>query len=434
MLDVVNNWGTPRILVIGDLILDHYIYGSIERLAQEWHSPVFSAKSETNMLGGAGNVVAMLSSLGAIVRCASIVSDDEIGAFTWNLVLQHAEDSIKLLSNNPLLKTTVKNRLIHDGMQVFRYDHDNTASLSSSDVERLLWVIRDESWDCIVISDYKRGVCFGHVLSVAYTRANNLCVPIVSDAGPFFQGEVDSFLVRNKHAPIKHGADVITCGADGMIYNSSTIPATKRRVKDTVGAGDMVMASLAMSLASGANRDKAVLLANQMAGLHVERGRQPYMTRDDVRADLGQRSKKIKTLDELLPLLAGKRVSFTNGCFSTFLHPGHIYCLQEAKKQGDVLVVGMNADFSCRRLKGDDRLIVGENERAEMLAALECVDYVVIFAEDDPLKLIQAIKPAVLVKGADWKNRPVVGADLVERVHFVPLLGNYSTSEILNEV
>jgi len=248
-------------------------------------------------------------------------------------------------------------------------------------------------------------------------------------------------------------AAIITLDRDGMALahrdgRRHVFPTRPRQVYDITGAGDMVMSMLSMALAAGASYDAAIALANIAGGLEVEKVGVATVTRDEILRDLLSTTahradaSKLRTLETLGPELAsrrhlGQRIACTNGCFDV-LHAGHVQYLQEARAQADLLVVGLNSDASVRKLKGDDRPLNPLDARVQVLAGLQAVDYVVVFEEATPLALIQALRPDVLVKGADYRLDEVIGADLVQsyggRVHLAPLRQGYSTSGLLQRM
>lgn len=472
--------GHPRVAVVGDLILDRYIWGDAERISQEAPVPLLRADHREHRLGGAASVATMLAALGAEVRLFAGVGADPEAKVALELLERHgiAADHLATLTDRP---TTLKERYIgraqdRHPQQMIRVDYEVRAPIPES--VREMFASRFEEaarWaDVVLVSDYDKGVCTPELLRALVSAARAAGTRVVAD--PIRGGDYAKYRgvhcmtpnrleaglavgrpVHTTDDAIEAGrelvrrldmeAALVTLDRDGMALvradgTARVAPTRPRQVYDITGAGDMVLAMVGLALADGADYLEAAALGNVAGGLEVERIGVATLTRQEILRDLWNHDRpgeaKRPSLDVLLAEVAerkrsGQTVVFTNGCFD-ILHVGHVRLLRQARAQGDFLVVGLNSDAGVRRLKGESRPIVPQGDRAELLAALECVDAVVVFDEDTPLELIKAIAPDVLVKGGDYKPEDVVGRDEVEaaggRLVLVPLVEGRSTTGI----
>jgi D-beta-D-heptose 7-phosphate kinase/D-beta-D-heptose 1-phosphate adenosyltransferase len=463
----------PRVLLVGDMILDRYQHGDTDRISPEAPIVVLAATREEHRLGGCGNVAANLAALGAQVDCVSVVGDDEAAARVRTLLGEAglAVDGLVVDGSRPTIRKT---RLVAHNQQLLRIDEEQVRPLSTA-VERAL-IERLEAAvgraDIVVVSDYGKGVLTDGVLERLCRRKTGPRVIVDPKGRQYARYRGATLLTPNKlEAETATGialdgedgfrraaralcevaglhAAVITLGARGMyccLADGSrewSIPATARSVYDVTGAGDTVIATLAFALAAGAELEPAMRLATAAAGVSVQRFGVVAVTPAEIEAALhdgGPTTGKVVERAALLTRLqreraAGRRIVFTNGCFDV-LHVGHLEYLQEARALGDVLVVGINDDQSVRRQKGEGRPVNRAADRAALLAGLECVSLVTVFAEDTPLELIRAVTPAVLVKGADWEGKGVVGQEWVEqhggRVVLARVRAGHSTTATL---
>jgi D-beta-D-heptose 7-phosphate kinase/D-beta-D-heptose 1-phosphate adenosyltransferase len=463
----------PRILIVGDIILDRYQHGSTSRISPEAPIVVLAAAREERLLGGCGNVAANLAALGADVRCVAVVGQDEGAARVRELLAESGVNPGDVVTD-PNRPTITKTRLVAHNQQLLRIDEERTEPLDESAeravLERLEPVIAES--DVIVISDYGKGTLTDRVLDRLcrgegrprvlvdpkgkdYTRyrgahmltPNRMEAEVASGVsldGP--DGIREAALALCRMVDLE--AAVITLGAKGMYCATAdgqhewSIPALARSVYDVTGAGDTVISVLAFALANGADIEAAMRLATAAAGVVVQRFGVYAVTPSEIEralSDTLQTNAKVVDREELLDRVAaerhnGRKIVFTNGCFDV-LHMGHLEYLQEARGLGDVLVVGINDDASTRRLKGDTRPVNRQEDRAALLAGFECVSFVTTFSEDTPLDLIEAVSPDVLVKGADWKDKGVVGSEWVEshggRVVLARVKEGYSTTNTL---
>lgn len=471
-----------HILIIGDLMLDQYLWGDVKRISPEAPVPVFHIRKRSEVSGGAGNVVNNLIGLGCKVSVVGVRGKDEAGSRLKQLLSNKRIND--LIIQRPEQPTITKTRVISNGQQLLRLDDEEILPLSSNLHKKILNIVRERLKDvhAIIFSDYGKGVL----------QTPGLAQDVISLAGqagtPVFVDPKGSDWTRYRNAtcvtPNTHELEVVTGqsindngqlidamhkvmndyklawllvtqGAKGMCLMSRGgkplfIPAQAREVYDVSGAGDTVISSLALGVAAGYEFAEAAQIANLAAGVVVGKlGTQP-VNLFELKASFGFSEdlkngnyiKKVTSLSAASVQVEawkanGGKVVFTNGCFD-LLHPGHIQLLNHSKELGDRLVVGLNADTSVRRLKGSSRPILNEQDRASILGSLDCVDLVVLFEEDTPENLIRTLKPDVLVKGADYQINEVVGREIVESygglVRTVQLLEGYSTTNIARKL
>jgi D-beta-D-heptose 7-phosphate kinase/D-beta-D-heptose 1-phosphate adenosyltransferase len=469
--------GCPRLLVVGDVILDRYTHGAAERVGPEAPVPVLRADEHEVRPGGAASVTALLRALGAEVRLAGVVGGDTDGRILARL-LQEAGVEASAVLRDPDRPTTAKERFLgraagRHAQQILRVDRESRAPLPPELESRLVDALASQAEGCqaVLVSDYGKGVCTPRLLAAILAAGRGLPVLIdptrTSDYGLYRGAEVvkpnraEAELVSGR--PILSpqdalaagremcgrwglGAVLVTLDRDGMALaraegTGEWFPTRAREVYDVTGAGDVVLAVLGLCRAAGLPLEAAARLANVAAGLEVERSGVALVSRAEIRAQLEGRSprRKVVGAEEMAALAAayrraGRTLVFTNGCFD-LLHVGHVCYLQEAACLGDVLVVGLNGDASVRALKGPGRPVIPECDRAAMLAALEAVDHVVVFNEDTPLRLLSLLRPDILVKGGTYKVEEVVGRELVEsyggRVCVTGQTAGVSTTQIL---
>lgn len=466
----------PRILIVGDIIVDRYQYGSTSRISPEAPIVVMAAERDEQKLGGCGNVAANLGALGAETRVVSVIGDDYGGGVIRQLLAEAgcSDSGLVVDESRP---TTRKTRIVSQNQQLLRIDEEVTGAPSAEVEAKLLERIEAESADVdiIVVSDYGKGVLTERVLDrlcrsqggprvlvdpkghdYARYRGANLITPnrVEAEAATGIKlNTVDDVREAAKQLSLQTDLDsvIITLGSQGMycrVKDGSrewSIPARAHAVYDVTGAGDTVIAVIAFSLAVGADLEQAMRLATVGAGLTVQRFGVAAITREDMENALLESSRlsgKVVGTEELLKRLAherseGRRIVFTNGCFDV-LHVGHLSYLQEARAYGDVLVLGVNSDASVKRLKGDGRPVNKHEDRMALLSGLECVSLVIGFDEDTPLELIKTVSPDVLVKGEDWADKGVVGREWVEErgghVVLAKLHGGYSSTDTLQRM
>jgi D-beta-D-heptose 7-phosphate kinase/D-beta-D-heptose 1-phosphate adenosyltransferase len=490
LADLVHNFGQPRVLVVGDVMLDRYVWGDAARISQEAPVILLHADKREERLGGASSVATMLSALGARVSLAGVVGADADGeGIRRTLVELGIDDEAVLIdADRP---STVKERYIgraqqRHPQQMIRVDYEIRAPLASNVENRLNQAIARQLHraDIVLISDYDKGVCTPGVLAaiIALARARGvrtLADPLRGSDYRKYHGcsaitpnrlEAglatcrvlgDTASALESAAQLREQLDleaaIVTLDKEGMALAHAdgrvqVFPTRPRQVYDITGAGDMVLAVLGMALAAGADYEPAIRLANIAGGLEVEKIGVATVTRAEIlhdllreapgRSEYGPGLEKVRTRESLQAELQGRRalgqrVAFTNGCFDV-LHAGHVQYLHEARAQADLLVVGLNSDDSIRTIKGPNRPLNRADDRALVLAALEAVNYLVLFEEPTPLELIRTLRPNVLVKGADYRREDVVGADFVEsyggRVHLACLREGHSTTRLLQRL
>jgi D-beta-D-heptose 7-phosphate kinase/D-beta-D-heptose 1-phosphate adenosyltransferase len=490
LLQIIDSLGHPRVLVVGDLILDRYTWGNAERVSQEAPVILLRADQREVRAGGAANVCMMLRGLEAEVCCAGVVGDDPDGQVVVELLSQAGVDTAAVVSDTAR-PTTTKERFIGRAAnrhphQILRVDSEVREPIAGTIeqliIERLL--PRIGTFHVVLISDYHKGVCTPRVLRTLIQAARDAGVPVIVDpargadysvyrgATTMTPNRVEAELATGTRIVTANDAfaagetlcrqlaldmAIITLDRDGMALvwpqaipggrpSGEMFPTRARAVYDITGAGDMVLSMIGVALAAGTSVATAIELGNIAAGLEVERLGVAVIRRDEIRAAIlaseAAAGTKVVTLDELVPLVAahrmrGEKIVLTNGCFD-LLHVGHVSYLQEAATLGDRLIVAVNSDAGVRRLKGPTRPIIGENDRAAMLAALAVVDYVLIFDEDTPHEILRRIRPDVLVKGGTYTTEQVVGHEIVEayggRVCVTGVVEGISTTAIVNSL
>ncbi|WP_316975866.1 D-glycero-beta-D-manno-heptose-7-phosphate kinase [Shumkonia mesophila] len=472
LVPLVEAFGAARVLVVGDIMLDRFVTGAVERISPEAPIPVLRVEAESAMLGGAGNVLRNLAALGASCRFVGAIGDDEAGREVLALLAEHPTVAPELVVE-PGRRTSIKTRFVAGTQQMLRADREDTAPLSATAGEAVVTAVNRSLGECdlVVLSDYGKGVLGGGIAARIIAAAHEAGRRVIVDPkGTDYSRYRGAHLLTPNRAelaqatgmPTATDADIVAaaraliagCGVDAVLATRSRdgmtlvfaddahhLPTEAREVFDVSGAGDTVIAAVAAALAVGADLAKAARLANVAAGIVVGKvGTAAAYTAEVVaalhRQDLSSAEAKVLSLPQALDRIAvwrrtGRKVGFTNGCFD-LLHPGHVALLAKSRAACDRLVVGLNSDASVGRLKGPERPIQPEAARAAVLASLASVDLVVIFSEDTPLALIEAIKPDVLVKGADYTVETVVGADVVQanggRVLLIELEPGHSTT------
>lgn len=459
-----------RVLVVGDLMLDHYIWGSCDRISPEAPVQVVKIKNETKRLGGAGNVVLNLLSLGAKVGVISVVGDDEVGAEIVKILKEFGAKE-EFIKRDITRTSSIKSRVMATHQQVVRIDKESVEQIGCEDEITANFERISSGYDVVLLSDYGKGVLTPKLCQSLIDMTNKTDKPILIDPkgtdyskyknatlitpnkkeaseAVGFKIEDDKSLENalrklKEELNLKHS--LITISEEGIALldegRAVKFPALAKEVFDVTGAGDTVLATLGLMLGLDGNIKKAIEAANLAAAVVVAKVGSATASFEEINELARSRDSvgfenKIKSLDELSELLANrgkKRLVFTNGCFD-ILHAGHAKYLAKAREFGDILVVGLNSDSSVKRLKGESRPINGEQDRAFILAALGVVDYVVIFDEDTPINLISALKPDILVKGADYEGKEVVGSEIVADVRLVEFVEGKSTTNIVNRI
>ena len=464
---------SPKLLVIGDLMIDHYLWGSCERISPEAPVQVVNVKSESAVLGGAGNVINNLNALGAQVDVISVVGGCEISD-ELKVLLKNINVSTQHLITQKDRITSKKSRIIAAQQQVVRYDRESSDEISAESQKSILDTFTNiiANYNGVLLSDYGKGVLTSDLTQSLISIANKnnkkvlvdpkgldyskykgayLLTPNKKEASEATQVNIkDDASLTQAISQLKTQCDLtvslITLSEQGVaIYDDKlrTHPTVAREVFDVTGAGDTVLASLGFALACGYEIDDAVEFSNLAAGVVVGKIGSATASLNEIieyESSLNKSSSDahIKTLNEITVLskdlkARDKKIIFTNGCFD-ILHAGHVRYLETAKSYGDVLILGLNSDRSVTALKGEGRPINTQLDRAYILAALEAVDYVVVFDDDTPYDLIKAIKPHILVKGGDYEGKQVVGQDIADELKLVQFVDGKSTTKTIEKI
>ena len=470
---LVRRFPDARVLVLGDVMLDRYVSGSASRLSPEAPIPVLRPSSTRATLGGAANVALNVATLGGRVALVGVIGDDAAGS-ELGRQLATLPGMVPHLVVAPGRPTTAKTRFLVGVHQLMRLDEEITAAIDAATARALLERFAGalETADVVVLSDYAKGVLTDDVLRAAIAQSAAMGRTVIADPKrlDFAAYRGATVLTPNEHevsrATCIDAADdreaarageqaLAATGGEAVLVTRSAkgltlvrrgqpalhLPTRAREVADVSGAGDTLVAALAVALGAGASLPEAATLANITAGISVAKQGTATVSRDELLGvlhleGLVATDRKIATREEAVARAAGWRaqglkVGLANGCFD-LIHPGHVHLLTEARTRCDRLVVALNTDASVQRLKGPTRPLQSETARATVMASLSPVDLVVLFGEETPLELIQVLRPDVLVKGADYRIDQVVGADLVQgwggKVLLVDLQEGHSTT------
>ena len=471
MISLKNN--TPKILVIGDLMIDHYLWGSCERISPEAPVQIVKVDSESTVLGGAGNVINNLSSLGAKVDVISVIGECGVSNDLKELLLAINVSTQHLFTQKDKI-TSKKSRVISSQQQVLRFDKESNIEINNKSEQAIINLFKKiiNHYDVILLSDYGKGLFTYDLTQELIIIANENEKKILVDPkgldyskykGAYLltpnkkeASEATNILIRNKKTLTKSlislkdqcnlTVSLITLSDEGIAIFDNELriyPTVAREVFDVTGAGDTILASLGFALACNKKIDEAIEFANLAAGVVVGKiGSATASIKEiiEYESSLNKSSsdKHIKTIDEILLIVneiknKDMKIVFTNGCFD-ILHLGHIKYLEAAKSLGDILILGLNSDDSVRRLKGENRPINNQYDRAYILASLEVVDYVVIFDEDTPIDLISLIKPDILTKGGDYEGKDVVGKDIAKELKLINFIDGKSTTKTIEKI
>lgn len=478
-VNLITAFSSTRILCVGDVMLDQFVRGSISRISPEAPVPVLRITEESSVLGGAGNVVRNLETLGSHVTFISVVGGDNNGKLIQELLKGSSNIEAHLIIDEKRI-TTTKTRFIATNQQILRADAEQTLALTKSQENQILGLFKAhvQDHDLIILSDYAKGLFSSERLQSIIQEARIHKKPILIDpkGNDYRQYKGATLLTPNLQefsqatllsTPTDEGilvaaqkiietydfeAMIITRGSEGMSLvdasgNHEHLPTRALEIFDVSGAGDTVIATLAVAMAAGGSLSEAMHLANAAAGLVVAKVGTAVVHQEELigalqHQELESHEKKVVSWQRAQEITQkwkcrGKRIVFTNGCFD-LLHPGHVSLLSQAKKAGDRLVVGLNTDSSVKRFKGKERPIQEEISRALVLSSLASVDLVVLFDQDGPLELIETIKPDVLVKGADYTIDQVWGASFVQsyggEVLLMDLVEGQSTTGIVSKI
>lgn len=465
-----------RVLCVGDLMLDRYVYGQVDRISPEAPIPVLHTQRETATLGGAGNVVRNIAALGGRVTVIGVVGQDQTGTDIAKTFAELPSVMPHLLPD-PSRPTTQKTRYVAGGQQLLRADHESAKPIASDIEQKIIHAIAGAITACntVILSDYAKGVLTPKVVSEAISLARTAGKTIIIDpkGRDFGRYRGATYLTPNRkeladaigkaiasvteaEAAARHLMRefqienmLVKLGSDGVCLVRQDklalhLHTKAREVFDVSGAGDTVAATLALALASEFTPEQAAELANIAGSIVVGKVGTASVSRDEIERELmhgsAQRGEEkvvgFATVADIAERWRkqGLKVGFTNGVFD-LLHPGHISLLRQARAACDKLVVGINSDASVKRLKGETRPVQNEAARSAVLASLADVDQVVIFGEDTPLELITTVRPDILVKGADYTIDKVVGAEQVQgwggKVILANLIDGQSTTKTI---
>ena len=468
----------PKILVIGDLILDEYIWGGVSRISPEAPVPILETRSENLALGGAANVANNLVGLGCEVHLCGAIGQDEKGDKLLKTIHDRSiqTEGIFRFVHRP---TTTKIRIIAHNQQILRVDKEDKRPITEETEKKLTQYINQviPTMDGVICSDYHKGILTEKVIKAVMRKAQKSEKAVIVDPKnsdfslykgatvitPNLREVASSVPIKIKDQEdlgraaeyllnlTKAQAILITQGKDGMsLYKSKekliSIPTVAKEVFDVTGAGDTVISVFSMAMFVGFDYQEAAWLSNMAASVVVGKVGTAVVTLEEINEFLQEEmlrtSHTVLGLEELKKIISmakstDKKVVFTNGCFD-LIHGGHIEFLQKAKSLGDILVVGLNTDQSVKKLKGENRPIKNERERANILSALKYIDYITMFNETTPEKLIREIRPDILVKGDDYKIDEVVGREIVEgygaKVELIPIVKGHSTTGTLEQI
>ena len=468
---------SAQIAVIGDVMLDEYLDGSVDRISPEAPVPIHKAEQRYHCPGGASNAALNIVNLGGEVSLFSVIGNDSPGE-NLSAVLKEQGLNTEGIRLEPGRKTTRKLRIRANGQQVMRVDWEDPSPVQEDSIEAMLKILEEKSFDAFLISDYGKGVLSKELIDGVVALSKKRKIPVVVDPkGLDFDkyGQATLITPNLKEAKEALGVEqgeglelasqilerfkvesaLVTLGPKGMLYKSRSsekiveMRPKAREVFDVSGAGDCVAGLITLFVALGIDIEGAMDIANHGAGLVVEKRGTVAVGQKELKEALIKTSSnspvdsssKIIKASELSSFLASRQESgdlvFTNGCFD-ILHAGHLDYLEKAKELGQYLMVGVNSDSSVSRLKGPTRPYVGQDDRVQLIAGLACVDYVVMFDEDTPLELIKKVKPDVLVKGADYKVEDIAGSKEVlaegGHVETLPLVEGRSTSLLVEKI
>ena len=471
MIDFQNK--KPNILVIGDLMIDHYLWGSCEKISPEAPVQVVNVVSESSVLGGAGNVINNLKSLGANVDVISVIGDCKVSQELEDLLnIINVSTQHLIIQKNRI--SSRKTRIIASNQQVVRYDQESVDKVNDNTQKSILESFKSivKVYDIILLSDYGKGIFTNgltkSLISIAnkhhkkvlvdpkgkdYSKYNGayLLTPNKREASEATNIDIKDNLSLTKaikilKAECKLEVSIITLSDQGVAVFDNQLkihPTAAKEVFDVTGAGDTILASLGYALSCNKTIDESVKFANLASGVVVGKIGSATASLNEIieyesSINKSNSDEHIKTWGEISAIISElkkkkKKIIFTNGCFD-ILHVGHIKYLEKAKTFGDVLILGLNSDSSIRTLKGDNRPINNQIDRSYILASLEVVDYLVIFEDDTPYELIKLIEPDVLVKGGDYEGKNVIGEDLVKDLRIVEFISGKSTSDTIKRI
>jgi len=456
------------IAVVGDFMIDHYLWGKSERISPEAPVPVVEIQKEEDRLGGAGNVVNNLLSFKEKVLPIGILGKDYERLLN---ILKEKEIPTNGLFIDKARQSIIKSRIIATHQQVLRYDKESKNPINKNYEEKILDFIKKHlnEISIFLLSDYEKGTLTPYLTQKIIDLANKHNKTLIIDPKKDFSKYKNAYMIKPNKKELSDATDIeinskedlikagwklkkelnlkyllVTLSEEGMALFGDEfvqIPTIAREVYDVTGAGDTVLAALGYYLKRDKEIKKAMHFANAAAAVVVGKLGSATATLSEIKEyekDEKSVDYKIISFEEVVKLVdnlkkENKKIVFTNGCFD-ILHIGHVKYLQKAKSLGDILIVGVNSNESVTRLKGPERPINDEYDRAYLLASLEVVDYVVIFKEDTPYELIKKIKPDILVKGKDYEGKEVIGSDIAKEVQLIEFVNGKSTTEIIEKI
>jgi len=459
----------PCIAVIGDFMIDHYLWGKSDRISPEAPVPVVEVIKEEDRLGGAGNVVNNLLALGSEVLVTTVVGKNSQRLI--NLLKEKNIDTNGIFIDESR-ETIIKSRVIAGNHQVIRYDKETKEPIDEEYEEKILQYLKQniDKIELILLSDYEKGVLTKSLTQKIIKLANRTNKKLIIDPKKDFAKYQNAWMIKpnkkelsvavgeeisNEEDLIRAGWKVkkelnldyllVTLSEEGMALFADEyikIPTIAKEVYDVTGAGDTVLASLGYYLSKDNDLKEAMHFANAAAAVVVSKIGSAVVTIEEIKQaqknvdnNVEYKIVDVEKIAHITDALKSqnKKIVFTNGCFD-ILHLGHVKYLQKAKTLGDVLIVGVNSNDSVKRLKGKERPVNDQYDRAYLLASLEVVDYVVIFEEDTPYNLIKTVKPDILVKGKDYEGKEVVGSDIAKEVKLIDFVEGKSTTGIINKM
>lgn len=478
MLIDISKFDQCRLLVIGDLMLDEYLWGEVDRISPEAPVQVVSIQKEEYTLGGAGNVVNNVVALGGKVSVVGVIGTGRNGQFLCQRFKELGVDTAGIIQE-PDRATTQKTRIIAANQHVLRIDRETKQDISESTLDKMIRIIEDKmpDIDVVLISDYGKGLITKNLISKVTASAKTHKKTIIADPKglDFSKYSGVSLLTPNKkeaafasnveihnESSLEKAANkilenisidnlLITCGKDGMVLFEKNkkphwVRAKARQVFDVSGAGDTVLAIFGLALATGISVLNSVTVANTAAGIVVGKVGTATVTKQELASALKSEDNglptKYKDLSELPDLIEdlkkkGKLLVMTNGCFD-LLHAGHINLFSASKQLGDILIVAIDDDESVKILKGSGRPVLHAKERVRILSALDAVDYVVVFSSQELTKLIEIIQPDILTKGSNYTTTQVFGRERVEalggKVVLIPVTEDISSTRIIDTI
>lgn len=463
-----------NVLVIGDLMIDKYIIGNVSRISPEAPVPVLSQTKIERKLGGAGNVLANLKSLGATVHALGRIGNDSEGRICEELLTQRGIDCSKIWKFD---NTIVKTRIISQNQQFLRIDEEKIIAPNIEYLDTLKDNIDEilKNITVVVLSDYAKGFISNELASIIIYACKKKNIPIVVDPkGNNCSKYKDATAITPNNKEFLDMSRDVSLDSEDSIKNEalkllkennikyfihtrsekgisviekntglkSDFPTQAKEIVDVTGAGDTVVSVIALAIGAGFEIADAITLANIAASIVISKFGTAQTNVTEIEKHFSTIKSNEQSKDDILKIIStlktqGKKIVFTNGCFD-LVHAGHIKSFQEAKSFGDVLIVAVNSDDSIRRLKGKNRPIVDLKNRIALLRTIKYVDFVIPFEEDTPQKLIEAIRPDVMIKGEDWKGKVVAGADFVKsyggKIEFIKLEQGLSTTNIIEKI